>query len=767
MISSFTRFIINNAKIVLLVCMTLVGLGTLGVFKLSLTNEYRAFFSEDNPELLAFEKIQKTYSTSDSILIMMLPSSGNVFEKDTLQAVLDITAAGWQLPFAQRVDSLSNFQHTYGLEDELVIKDLFRSLDKADADIEAIRETALAEPLIVNRLISATGDATAINIVFNLQSEFDTFPVMDAIDAMVASMEAKYPDLTFYQSGVLKLNTALGDATLKDIITLVPIIYAVVVVGLAIFLRSFYVTVVAVLIVSFSISIAMGVAGWMGTVLTPPSASVPPIVMTLAVADCIHMLITFQQKRLEGLAQHDAIEAMMRLNITPVFLTTVTTILGFLSLNFSDAPPFRDLGNMTAIGVAAAFFLAITLLPALLSLKETAKPKSVPTLTNALGKLAGFVIDNRRWVLVVGVLVALGLSSQIPKNQLNDNFVEYFGTATEFRSDTDMIVDRLTGIYFIDYSIESGAPDGISNPKYLNDLLKLGEWLEEQPEVIHVNSIVEVIRKLHFNLHNDDSAYYGIPDDSAAVAQYLLLYEMSTPTGLDLTNQVNVDKSASRLTVTMETIPSQQQLEFENRVETWMAENTPALTAVTGSPSQMFSHISIRNIHSMLTGTAVALLAISFLLILPLRSVKHGLLSLVSNLVPASIAFGIWAMTVGNISLGVSVVVAMTLGIVVDDTIHFISKYLRARREMGLDPEESIRYAFQTVGVALFATTVILTAGFLVLTTSDFQINSHLSMVSAMTIVAALLVDLFLIPPLMLMIDRSDRKKPIAQSVQM
>ena len=308
-----------------------------------------------------------------------------------------------------------------------------------------------------------------------------------------------------------------------------------------------------------------------------------------------------------------------------------------------------------------------------------------------------------------------------PKNELNDVFVEYFDTSVPFRAKTDHITDNLSGMYFIDYSLDAKESSGISEPEFLRQLEKLERWLEDQPEVIHVNSYSEVIRTLNKNMHGDDASYNKLPENRELAAQYLLLYEMSLPYGLDLNNQINVDKSATRMQVTLETLSTVATLQFEKRVLEWMQENTPDIATYGASPTLMFSHIGMRNIVSMLTGTTIALLLISGLLIFALRSLKFGLLSLIPNLAPAGVAFGIWAITVGQVGLALSVIVAMTLGIVVDDTIHFLSKYLRARREKGLDSEAAVRYAFSTVGVALFVTTVVLASGFMMMAQSTFD----------------------------------------------
>jgi predicted RND superfamily exporter protein len=260
-------------------------------------------------------------------------------------------------------------------------------------------------------------------------------------------------------------------------------------------------------------------------------------------------------------------------------------------------------------------------------------------------------------------------------------------------------------------------------------------------------------------MHADDPTWHRLPNERDLAAQYLLLYEMSLPYGLDLNNQINVDKSATRVTVAAEDITSMQIRQLADAGEAWLREHAPASMHTEGvGASVMFAHISDRNIKGMLKGTGLAFLFVSVILIVAFRSARFGVLSLIPNLVPAIVAFGVWALVVGRVNIALSVVAAMTFGIVVDDTVHFLSKYLRARRERGLSPDDAVRYAFSNVGRALIATTIILAAGFAILSFSAFDLNAGMGRLTAVTIVIALAADFFFLPPLLLRIEAGARR---------
>ena len=392
-----------------------------------------------------------------------------------------------------------------------------------------------------------------------------------------------------------------------------------------------------------------------------------------------------------------------------------------------------------------AFILSITLLPALATiLPVSVKPRESKTL-KIMSQLAEWVIAKQKTLLIGGGLLALLLIAIIPRNELNDVFVEYFDERIEFRTDTDFIVENLTGIYYVDYSIDTKTSGNISEPQVLADIKKFTDWLDSQKEVIHVNSVTDTFTRLNKNMHGDDESFYKLPDSRELAAQYLLLYEMSLPFGLDLNNQIDIDKKSTRISVTLETLSTKQILEFEQRVDSWMTDNIPALKAVGASPSIMFAHIGMKNIISMLAGTTIALILISLILILALKSWRYGLLSLIPNLVPAGIAFGIWALIDGEIGLALSVVTAMTLGIVVDDTIHFLGRY-KIEIDKGVENTLAIQNSMRTSGGAIFLTTLIFVAGFGVLTTSAFYANFMTGLLISIGMLMALLCDLYLLP---------------------
>lgn len=737
----------------------------MGMPRLAFDTNYRAFFSDENPELSAFENFQATYTKNDNFLIVIRPADGNVFSRTTLAAVEEITEAGWQVPYAIRVDSITNFQHTWADGDNLIVEDLVRDAHSlSDAQLSERSAVALNEPLLRNQLITEDASVTAVNIVLQYP-ELDAMEVPEAV-AVVRDLrdriEAEYPDIDIALSGISMMNNAFMESGMGDMATLIPLMYLVLLAIMMLAIRSWSGTLATFFLILFSSIVAMGSAGFLSIGLTPVSASAPTIVLTLAIADSIHILMSMRQRMRDGLTKREAIVDAVRINFLAVTITSLTTVIGFMALNLSDSPPFGHLGTMTAAGIVAAWLLSITFLPAIVSLlpmKASPRKADGRDATARMGQLADFVTRRSRTVLIVTTAASAALIALIPTIQFNDQWVNYFSPSLEVRQDNDTALESF-GLYPIEFSVPANGPGGVSDPVYLERLEAFAQWARQQENVTHVYSITDIMRRLNRNMHEDDPAYFRIPENRALAAQYLLLYELSLPYGLDLNDRINIDKSATRLTVTLDNVTTRETKDFLDASEAWLANNTPDYMHTSATGAQvMFAYVAERNVNSMISGNILAILAIGLVMVMALRSFRLGLLSLVPNTLPILTTFGTWALLVGTVGFSVAAVGAVSLGIVVDDTVHFLTKYRRARIERGATTAQAVRYAFETVGMAVVINTIILAAGFAVLAMSTFKLNADMGLLTALAIVFALVLDFLLLPALLVELSKLTASK--------
>ena len=753
----YTAFMLRYRWQVLASAVAAVVVLTTGTHFITVSNDWRDNFDESDPQLVAFDALEDTYTATNTAVIAVAPKGGPVFTREALEAVEELTEAAWRVPWSTRVDSLTNYSHSEAVGDDLKVERLVDGAGSlGDDDLARTKRIALSEISVAGRLVSRDGRVAGVVISFALPDDSDAAvaEISGYLRGLLDGARADHPDIAYHLTGDVLLNRVMTEAIDDDMRILAPAAFAVIVAVAAVLLRSLLGTLALVAVLGFVIGSTMGMIGWTGAVLNAANSGVPIIIMTLAIAHSVHIITTVTSGMAQGLDRDAAVVESLRDNAWPVFLTTATTVIGFLSLNFSDSPPFRVLGNLVSFGMLAAYVYSMTLLPALLFvLPLRARPARAGDST-FFDHLGAFVVARRTLLLWSMAAVALALATGLPRIELTDNWLKYLNERYEFRRDTDFVIENLTGVETLEYSLNAGRDGGITDPDYLRKVDAFAEWYRAQPEVAHVQAFTDIMKRLNKNMHGDDPAFYRLPEDAELAAQYLLLYELSVPVGMDLNNRIDVAKSATRMTVTMRPLSSEQQRKLDARGQEWLHANAPGLARKASGTSLVFAHMAIRNTLSMLWGTFSAVVLIALLLTGIFRSVRLGLVSLVPNLIPAVMAFGVWGYLYGEVGNAGSLVTAISFGIVVDDTIHLMSRYLKARRE-GLSASGAVRAAFRVVGPALFTTTMILGLGFVVFTTSGFVISWMLGLLLALTIGFALLADFLLLPPLLMAVDRN------------
>ncbi|MYA16815.1 MAG: MMPL family transporter, partial [Gammaproteobacteria bacterium] len=525
-----------------------------GAGQINVAYDYRLLLGKDNPQLADFNALEDTYTSSNTVLIGVAPRRGAVFTRETLAAVEELTDAAWRTPGATRVDSLTNFSHSSARDDELIVEPLVEdAASLSDAELARIKDVALNSIDLAGRLVSRNGRVAGLAISF-AKADREGRMVTEATEYLNGALNEarrRHPNIDYYLTGNVVLNHSIAAVTAEDSETLIPIAFLVVLIGAALLLRSLFGTVSIVFVILFSIATVVGFAGWIGMLFTPVTSFLPSIVMVITVAHAVHVISTTLSHLRKGLDRKAAIAEALRSNAYPVFLTSLTTAIGFLCLNSSDSPPFRDLGNLVAFGVLCAFFYTMTLLPALLSLLPVRAPAARSERPPFFDRFGDFVVARRRTLLWSVGLVAVILVAGIPRLDLSDDWTKDFSERHQFRQDTDFVIANLTGLNMLEFSLDSGREGGITEPAYLRAVDAFAEWFRGQPEVTHVQAFPDIMKRLNRNMHADDPAFYRLPENAELSAQYLLLYELSLPFGRNMNDRIDVAKSATRMTVTV------------------------------------------------------------------------------------------------------------------------------------------------------------------------------------------------------------------------
>lgn len=737
----------------------LVVVSCLGLFRLDFSYDYRSFFDPANPELQAFEAIERQFTATDSVNFILHTPSGDVFEADTLETLDWLTSRVLDIPFATRSQSAANFQYSYADAGDLVVEPLFEPLRQngfQDTNLRAlVKARAASETGLMGRLLSQ--DFKTAQVVATIRMPTDEGIVLPQIqkeiDAIKTELSARAPNLRIATTGVIVLSQTFFEITVRDMIALFPVITIAIFCLLAWFFKSWKASALCLTIITLAIVMAMGLAGWAGVKLTPATGPVPIVIMTVALVDSVHLLAGYFASLHKGNSKREAARYSIRHNLRAILLTSLTTAIGFLTLNFSDTPPFREFGNIAAVGTLIAMALSLTLLPAFLMLgRPVAAPqKRASTLVHfrAFARLARL----GRWpiAIVAGAAFAVSVYA-VTQLKVRDNFVEWVGYSHPFRANAEFIQQALPSLFTQQFALTAKPGDTVTSPAFLQDLEAFASYIETQDGVAHVLSFDTIMRRLNRNLHDDDPRFETLPSNAPEAAQYLLLYEMSLPFGEDLTTLLTIDRSATRVVVTLEPQSSADMQALRQRILSWADQTLEHSLATAGTGTNMiFAELTRSNTRSMLLGSAIAAIGIGLALVIALGNARLGLLSLIPNVTPPLYAFGIWGLFVGDLGLYGAFVVATALGLIVDATVHMLEKYQALAAAGSADPVADM---LEDVGPAILISSIVLIAGFGVLTFSSFAIIAQLATLVVLTLSLALLTDFLLLPALLHLLHR-------------
>ena len=717
--------------------------------------DVRNHFGKDNPHIVALDRLEDTYALSDAAFVAVAPQAGTVFTREALAAIDELTEQLWLTPHVTRVDSITNYSHSQGIGDDLVVETLVTDAGSlSDEELERIERIALQTEEVAGRFVSRDGRVAGliVSVALPPDRQLGKAEVTDYLHAVAAQARGKYSAIDYHLTGEIILNSAMREAVETDTGLLGPVAFAAMLLVALVLLRSIWATVTIFVMLVCVLLSSLGFAGWTGMTLFGESGAALFVLMSVTVAHSVHIIEAVMEGMRQGLDRQGAVTRSLELNLWPVFLTSLTTAIGFLSLNMADMPPFQVMGNIVAFGSMGAFACSVTLLPALLSLLPLRAGKPGPGAMAFFDRFGRFVVSYRTILLCSSGAVMVVLVAGISRVELQENWLEHLDESYEFRRSIDFVSENFSGVETYEYSLDAGREGGITDVGYLERVDAFVEWYREQPEVVHVFAITDILKRLNMNLHGDDPDERVLPASSDLAAQYLLLYEFSLPVGRDLNNLINVERSTSRVSVVLSSLTSTEKIELDDRAHEWLRRNAPGMETRATGIAVVGAYSIQRNIEDMLIGTFIAMTIVSSILLLVFRSLRLGLITLIPNFFPAAMAMGLWGYLVVEVGISAAVVTAIAFGIIVDDTIHFMTKYVSARKRGEL-PSQSVQYAFRNVGRPLMVTTLVFALGFLVFAASGLIPNQTLGLLTGMTVIIALVADFLLLPPLLMLLD--------------
>ena len=729
-----------------------------GLSKINFNPDINAFFPENDTLTTSHLSIEDTYSSMDNAVIGIGVKEGTVFTNEVLSLIEDLTERAWKTPHSLRVDSLSNYSYVSADGDDLYIEPFLEG--SSTYDLKTLKEKELIieeEELAYGAIISKDKKTSLINIVFDPPRKDIEAEYQESLNYVLGFLEEarkNHPEVDLIISGIVYMEYQSPMLLKAQMPKLMPTAILVILLTLFLLLRSLVAVAGSFLVILMSVVSAMGSIGFMSGDIAQPFIMVPILIATLAVADCVHLFTLYFQNLDSSRKSKEAMLESLKLNLQPLFLTSLTTAIGFLSLNLAPVEPLRGIGNGVAVGVFLAFIFTVLLLAPIVSYFNVKQSKNINFQKNIARKLGRFSIKNYKRLLVIVPVISCFLMAFIPLNKTNDNPLEFYSERyTTSAADSKWISQRIGGTFPVSYELNSQGI--VSDPEFLREVDKFSEWLASNKEVLHVSSLSKIMKNLNKTLHGKQDEWNIIPTEPDLSAQYLFFYEMSLPYGLDLTNSISQNKESIKLVASLKELGSLEYREFAKKVENYASQNMPEDMVSIGTGTRpIFAFMSNMLITQLIYALGIGIVLITATIILFFRSLRYGMLTSVTNLLPIGVAFGIWAIVSGEISMLVGIGMGTTLGIIVDFTVHFLSKYLHARRQKNLSAEEAVEYAFETVGFALIITSFSLILGFLVLLQAFFIPIHGFVLFSSIAFLSALIIDLLLFPALLITWDK-------------
>ena len=756
---NLSKFIINNRIVFIFSCLVLVLILGRGITSVVFDPDMERFFPKGHPATSLSYEIDETFIRTDNLVIAINAKNNSIFTKKTLSLIESLTEKSWTVPYSIRVDSLTNYSYVRSVDDDLLVEPFIENaVSLEDSFIKQREKIVEEEEIIFGSLISKDKKTTVISIIVDPPNPDANIKLIDTVEYMleyVDEAKSNHPELDIRVLGTPYQEYISPKMVLSEMPIVMPSMLLLILVSVFFLLRSVYAVLATILVIVLSLISTFGSVGYIGNALNQMVITIPILIITLALADCVHLFSIFFQQRAKGYSSKESMTRSLELNLQPLFLTTLTTCIGFLSFNVLDVPPLQDLGNFVSIGIAMAFIFTIFFAAPLFSFFEIKAPKSVNQQINLSRKIAKFSLKNSKTLLWSVPLASLLLICLIPLNVLDENPTQMYDEGfTSFSADT-LWLDEMLGVTF-PVSFKASSNNGsVSEPEFLKKIDNFVKWLETQDEVNHVTSLAHTMKNLNKSMHGDNPEWETIPESEELSSQYLFFYEMSLPMGLDLNSSISQDRASTKISANLDDMSGKDFLKFDKKVRAHIQENN--LTEII-SPAAgfrvVFSHISMVIVNSLLFGVFLGLLSITLLLGLFFRSIPFGVLSAFPNVLPIAAAFGIWALYDGQVGFMVAVGMGSTLGIIVDFTVHLLSKYDLARREMGQSPEEAVVFAFESVGFALIVMTIVISLGFLVLNLVNFMPLHDFARFSTISFLMALIIDFLLFPNLLVRFDK-------------
>lgn len=746
--------------IVILAPMLIVLLFSLNIKNAGIETDFNIWFDKDSKIMKNFNKFKQTFG-NDARVMLALRSEDGIFKKEVLKNIQNITEALWQTKYVARVDSISNFQYAYVKtedEDEIIVEDFLGDIDTlSPKEIRAKKIIATTDIQTKNLLISQDGKTAVIlaRMVYSKNLNPDTYiSLYNSTNEIIEKY--KIEGVEYHNIGIPAYTHAFVDAISSNGKIFFPVFLCSIIILLAIIFRNIWSVLLPISVVIFTILFISGFTFGLGYKLNTITSMFPIFIIAIGIADSIHIFWVWKHKREEGLSNHKSLIYSIEKNFTPALITSLTTFAGFITLAVSKLVPLQAFGLLLASGAVMAFILSISFLPALLSvINPRIKKQEVQTSRQKelISNYTSFVIRNDKVIIILSILFILVCAVGIKDVSIDTEFAKQFDEDTAIRKSANFVEKHISGTVPIEIIIDSKEESGINNPKFMNDVTNFSEdFMNKFERIRHINSLTQIVKKYHKLMNADKEEFYKIPKSKELISQYLLLYSLSLPQGMGINDMMDINRRYLRVSAMINIASEKQKLEMYEWTQDWWKNNSQYTATIEGV-SMISGHMRLELTNTLIKSISLALIFVTLIFWFTFKSKFYMLVSTLPNIAPLLIAVGLTGWFGINLDLGMAIVFVVIIGIAIDDTVHFLSKYKAATLE-GKNTRESIEEAVLLSGNAIIITTIILVLGFGTFLFSDFALYSNFGLLSSISLFLAMVFDLLLLPAILSAVDK-------------
>ena len=753
--SHVLNFSLNHPRKTLASAIIISLILSLGLLKMETDFSVKVWFDPQDPLIQKLNQFEAQFGSDESVVLVVNYPQG-IFRPEIITSLQEMTAKMWLMPDVVRVDSLTNYQITKVDGDDIKFQSfLEKNYHYSSIELEAKKQEALSHKIMPNFLINKLADTSLIyaRLRPGFGKELDYQRSTLIARDLAKHYENTIPGMKIAISGAPTINYAFMEVTISDLKRFMPISILLISLILLYQFRTIWGVTLPMLVILLSILVALGIGGFLGIKFNNLVSALPGIMIAIGIAETVHILTSYFQGLKRGDDHFKAISSSLEKNIWPTFLTCFTTFLGFITGITSPLEPITDLALLAGIGTLYSWFLTLFMVvPLVVIFKVKAKPREEKELGHKRAKFLITWIEKHSWAIFIW-MTALCIGSIIVglKVQVDSDPFGYLSTRVKARQDNEFIKEKMGGIGGIELFVDSGKPDGVIEPEFLNKVDQLQKFIQTKPFVTRCMSILDIVKEIHQTMHGGKPEFYSIAHDSQTVSQELFMYALGLPEGMDLADRMSIDRSGIRMSILWTIHRSSLNLVAMHEIEAKMSEL--GLKGYVTGRMPLYKQMNGYVVDTFTSSMFWEMLMITFIMFFAFGSVRLGILSMVPNLAPLAFGGGVLWLMGHDFDIGASIVASVVLGIAVDDTIHFLAHWVHYRHE-GHNTKDSLVEVFATSGPAILWTTLILCLGFGCFILGDFNPNVIFGILTATMLAIAFIFDLLYLPAILILLER-------------